>query len=67
MVYVDVELCKSCRICKENCPKDVFDFSGHVNKKGYNYAQAARVGDCIACGLCERLCPDFAIHVEKGS
>lgn len=65
MVYIDVELCKSCKICKANCPKDVFGFSEHVNKKGYNYAQSVNVDACITCGLCERLCPDLAIHVEK--
>lgn len=64
MVYIDVELCKSCGICKANCPGDVFRFSEHVNKKGYNYAQAVNLQGCIACRLCERLCPDFAIHVE---
>lgn len=65
MVYVDIELCKSCRLCMRTCPKNVFTFSDHVNKKGYNYAQPVNQENCVACKLCEKICPDFAIYVEK--
>ena len=64
MVYVDPELCKSCTLCMNNCPKNVFALSTHVNKKGYNYAQPVNAEDCISCKLCEKTCPDFAIYVE---
>lgn len=65
MVYVDKNLCKSCKICMSVCPKDVFALSEQVNKKGYNYAEPVNADACIACKLCERSCPDLAIYVEK--
>ncbi|MCI8275847.1 MAG: 4Fe-4S dicluster domain-containing protein [Lachnospiraceae bacterium] len=46
------------------CPKNVFEITNHVNKKGYNYVEAAREEDCVKCGQCETSCPDFVIHVE---
>ena len=63
-VYIDKELCKSCKICMSICPKHVFEITNHVNKKGYNYVEAAREEDCVKCGQCETSCPDFVIHVE---
>lgn len=65
MVIIDKEFCKSCKICKNVCPKDVFEITSNVNKKGYNYMEAVRQENCIACGICETSCPDFAIYVEK--
>lgn len=64
MVYIDKELCKSCSMCVSLCPKNVFEITNQVNKKGYNYAAAARQDDCIKCKVCEKMCPDFAIYVE---
>ena len=64
-VYVDKELCKSCSICVSLCPKNVFEMTHNVNKKGYNYVAAVRQADCIACMQCQNRCPDFAIYVEK--
>ncbi len=64
-VYIDIDLCKNCGLCKNVCPKNVFEPTQHkVNKKGYNYMEAVRESDCIGCKLCENTCPDFAIHVE---
>ena len=44
-VYIDKELCKSCKICISICPKDVFAITHHVNKKGYNYVEAVNEKD----------------------
>ena len=64
MVYIDKELCKSCSMCVSLCPKNVFEITHHVNKKGYNYVAAVRQDDCIKCKKCEKMCPDVAIYVE---
>ena len=64
-VYIDQELCKSCKICINTCPKNVYALTHKVNKKGYNYVEAVREADCIACHKCEISCPDFVIHIEK--
>lgn len=63
-INIDVDLCKSCSLCKRICPKDVFEKSGKVNKKGYEYMSAARPENCIKCKTCENICPDFAISVD---
>ena len=63
-VYIDKELCKSCKICISICPKNVFEITNHVNKKGYNYVEAAREEDYVKCGQSEASSPDFVIHVE---
>lgn len=64
-VYIDEDLCKSCKICIQNCPGNVFELSGRVNKKGYDYVAAVREENCIKCAKCEKICPDFAIHIEN--
>jgi 2-oxoglutarate ferredoxin oxidoreductase subunit delta len=47
--------CKACGICIALCPKKVFD-TGTDGKP-----IVARPQDCINCGMCEIMCPDFAI------
>ena len=64
-VYIDKELCKSCKICVHICPKNVNGITHRVNKKGYNYVEAVREEDCIGCKKCELSCPDFVLYIEK--
>jgi len=58
-VLVDAELCKSCWICVEFCPH------GALERPSTGSGTPVSVeGRCRGCGLCELLCPDFAIYVE---
>jgi len=64
-IHIDKRLCKGCKLCLSNCPKDVFGMSSDVNQKGYNYAVAEHADACIGCKKCEKYCPDFAIYIVK--
>ncbi len=57
-IIVSLKWCKGCGICIEYCPKKVLEF-----KDGKVFV--ARISDCITCLLCENMCPDFAITVDK--
>ncbi|OPJ57208.1 4Fe-4S dicluster domain-containing protein [Alkalithermobacter paradoxus] len=57
-LIIKPEWCKGCKICVEFCPKNVLDI-----KEDKIYI--ADIEKCIACGLCELRCPDFAIYVEN--
>ena len=57
------ERCKGCKICIEICQTDVLDIAEEPNKFGYNPPYVKTLEDCTVCGLCEMLCPDFAIRV----
>ena len=59
--------CKGCKFCIEFCPRKVLEQSTTFNEKGYHPPVVARQDDCIACGFCELVCPDFAIFVEERS
>jgi len=58
-IEIDVRLCKACAICVEICPKKVFarDIDGKAIKDNPEA--------CVFCGMCEIMCPDFAIRVVE--
>lgn len=58
-------LCKGCGYCIEFCPNKVFDKSDQVNEKGVNLPRIRDQTKCTLCGLCTRLCPDFALTIEE--
>lgn len=64
-VHIDIELCKGCELCIHYCPKNVFQMTQKVNKKGYTAMGVARPEECTKCKICEKSCPDLAIFVEK--
>jgi 2-oxoglutarate ferredoxin oxidoreductase subunit delta len=65
-VHVIEERCKGCGFCVEFCPKQLLVMSRHTNSKGYHPPELIEDLDCVYCGLCALLCPDFAIYVEDG-
>ncbi len=68
-VHIDKDLCKGCGFCIEFCPMGVLEFSDSINKQGYQYPRVkpGKEGDCVACGMCERVCPELAIEVREAS
>lgn len=60
-VHIIKDRCKGCKFCVEYCPKDVLEMSQEFNAKGYHYPCVKNPEECVNCGLCEMLCPEFAI------
>ncbi|HEB01497.1 MAG TPA: 4Fe-4S dicluster domain-containing protein [Candidatus Portnoybacteria bacterium] len=57
-------LCKSCGLCLEKCPVKAIKFGLDLGYHG-NPAIEVDINKCIACELCERICPDCAVKIEK--
>ena len=57
-------LCKGCGLCIEKCPVKVIEWSDRLGFMGTPSVQP-RIEGCIVCGICQTVCPDAAIHVEK--
>ena len=62
-IHTNIDRCKGCAICVEICQAGVLEISEGVNRNGYRYPQIKDEGACLRCGVCEMLCPDFAIWV----
>lgn len=57
-------LCKGCGLCIEKCPVDCIDWSEKLGVYGTPRVDAD-MKKCIVCGLCQRVCPDCALRVER--
>lgn len=64
-IHVLMERCKGCGWCVEFCPRKVLEVSDEINSKGYHPPRAIEANACASCGLCELLCPEFAIYVVE--
>ena len=64
-ITMDKTCCKGCDICIAICPKKVFVKSKKRNSYGSSMPEIQKSEECIACRLCEKLCPDGAIDVER--
>ena len=57
--------CKGCGFCIEFCPKECLKVSSRFNAKGYHPPELIiQAEDCVSCGLCSLICPEFAIFTE---
>lgn len=61
-VFIIEERCKGCRFCVEFCPHKVLAVSERYNAKGYRLPCVVDEEACTHCGLCEMICPEFAIY-----
>lgn len=64
-VHVIVDRCKGCGFCIEFCPLQVLVTSDEYNSKGYHPPALDRPERCVRCGLCEIICPEFAVYVLR--
>lgn len=58
------DLCKGCGLCIEKCPVKVIYWSEQLGFMG-TPAVKTRIEGCIVCGICETVCPEPAIRVER--
>lgn len=58
------EYCKGCSLCVVRCPVKALNFGKNVGFLG-NPLPEIDINKCIACGLCEKTCPDGAIKLRK--
>lgn len=59
------ERCKGCGFCIEFCPMGVLEVSNEFNRRGYHPPKMIDGAKCTLCGVCEDVCPDFAIFIKK--
>lgn len=57
-------LCKGCGLCIEKCPVKVIEWSDTLGFMG-TPSVVPRIDGCIVCGVCQTVCPDAAILIEK--
>lgn len=65
VVHVLEDRCKGCAYCVEFCPCGVLTRSERFNLKGYHPPDVTAPAQCVACRLCEIICPEFAIGVGE--
>lgn len=64
-ISIDRKWCKGCGLCVKICKKGVLEFGDMRSASGYLMPQVKKPESCISCMMCERICPDLCIDVEK--
>ena len=62
-IFIIPERCKECGYCIAFCPLKVLELSDEMNENGYRHPKVkdGKESACSNCGICSRICPDFAI------
>ncbi|MBC7342870.1 MAG: 4Fe-4S dicluster domain-containing protein [Clostridia bacterium] len=58
-------LCKGCGLCIEKCPVHTIGWSKRLGVYGTPAVEPGHGEGCIACKICQMVCPDCAIWVER--
>lgn len=58
-------LCKGCGLCIEKCPVSTIGWAKELGVFGTPVVEPGHGKPCIACGMCQRVCPDCAILIQK--
>ncbi|MDR2510051.1 MAG: 4Fe-4S binding protein [Spirochaetaceae bacterium] len=64
-VLVRAERCKGCYLCVRACPKSVLEAGDVAGSDGVYPVRVARGEDCVACGNCYAVCPDFCFTIYE--
>ena len=64
-LFIDESLCKGCDICIELCGEKVFTKSKKINSLGYYVPIPMNMERCTGCMICELICPELAVVLEK--
>jgi 2-oxoglutarate ferredoxin oxidoreductase subunit delta len=62
-IFIIEDRCKGCNYCIEFCPKDVLEEDSKLNHIGVHPPRVKDSTLCVGCGVCEDVCPDFAIYL----
>lgn len=65
-IKIEIENCKGCELCVNECPQDSLGMSKNINKKGYHYA-LLEDDTCTGCINCALVCPEAIITVFRES
>lgn len=64
---INIEKCSACYMCVWNCTKNALKITEPSYKGDINVsAELSNSKKCVSCGICERVCPLHAIHMEVG-
>lgn len=74
-IRINEKYCKGCNLCVEYCPMKVFEEGTEPSERGYFVPRVAHPERCTkiklskvlkrkVCGLCQDVCPDFAIEID---
>ncbi len=63
-ITIDIEKCKGCELCIEECPPTSLVLGSQINQKGYQFAVLAE-DTCTGCINCALVCPEAIITVFR--